>query len=362
MRKLLTIGVMAALVTAAAAFEGTAGAQTDKPSATEVGVSPTEIRIAVAADVDNPFAPGLFQGAVDGVRAGADYVNSKAGGGGIAGRKVVVDFYDTKLSSNDARNATIKACQNDFAMVGGAMIGLSNADDITNCTDKAGQPTGLPDMPTIVSAGETCAPATFPAIGNGQVCNTTTHQIETWLANNGEAKWLLSQHKGIHGPMIVAGDSTSAARGGTAIALGWQKAGVKADQGTSVPVSALAPQSVFTPIIQKMKSDGSDFALMSAASNLMKEMRDEATLQGIDSTKVVWDCSSCYGNKIVTENSDSFEGTYQSLNFLPFDEGKSNRTLRGLPALHEEAGHAGPVRGLRIPGGAGVRAGGTQRG
>ena len=52
---------------------GTASAQSSnaKPKATEVGVSATEIHIGVIADVDNPFAPGLFQGAVDGVKAGA---------------------------------------------------------------------------------------------------------------------------------------------------------------------------------------------------------------------------------------------------------------------------------------------------
>ena len=52
------------------------------PKATEIGVTATEIRIAVEADVDNPFAPGLFQGVVDGVRSAAKYLNSKSGGGG----------------------------------------------------------------------------------------------------------------------------------------------------------------------------------------------------------------------------------------------------------------------------------------
>jgi hypothetical protein len=58
----------------------------ETPKATEVGVTATEIHIAVIADVDNPFAPGLFKGAVDGVKGAAKYINSKAGGGGIAGR------------------------------------------------------------------------------------------------------------------------------------------------------------------------------------------------------------------------------------------------------------------------------------
>src|SRR5438128_11991797 len=93
-----------------------ATAQSSAPKATEIGVTATEIHIAIAADVDNPFVPGLFQGAVDGVKGAAAYINSKEGGGGLAGRKVVVDFIDTHLNANDSRNATIPACQDDLAM------------------------------------------------------------------------------------------------------------------------------------------------------------------------------------------------------------------------------------------------------
>ena len=35
-----------------------------KPAATEVGVTATEIHIAVMADVDNPLAPNIFVGTV----------------------------------------------------------------------------------------------------------------------------------------------------------------------------------------------------------------------------------------------------------------------------------------------------------
>ena len=37
---------------------GTVSAAAEKPTATEVGVTATEIRIAVIADVDNPIVPG----------------------------------------------------------------------------------------------------------------------------------------------------------------------------------------------------------------------------------------------------------------------------------------------------------------
>src|SRR6478752_9551213 len=69
----------------------------EKPKASDVGVTAKEIHVATIADVDNPLAPNLFKGAKVGAEAAAKYLNSKAGGGGIAGRKIVVDFLDSKL-------------------------------------------------------------------------------------------------------------------------------------------------------------------------------------------------------------------------------------------------------------------------
>ncbi len=103
----------------------------------------------------------------------------------------------------------------------------------------------------------------------------------------------------LHGPMIVSSDTKDSTLGGTAVALGFQKAGIKADQGTVVPMSALALQSAFTGVVQRMESDKSNFALMASAANLALSLRNEATLQGLDSSQVVWQCSSCYGNNIV---------------------------------------------------------------
>jgi hypothetical protein len=320
----LVTAAMAALVAVPA------GAQSsDKPTATEVGVTASEIHIAVVADVDNPFAPGLFKGSVDGVKAGANYLNSKAGGGGLAGRKVVVDFYDSKLSANDARNATISACQNDLAMVGGAALFLSSVDDIVNCQDKAGKAVGIPDMASFMSGlVESCSPMAFPAIGGSNDCATITQNPQTYYGNAGPDKWLVSKNKGgLKGPMVIGNDTKDGARGGTILALASQAGGVKADPSDVIGKSGRDPQSAYTGMVQQMKANGSNFSLMTSAASSALELRDEAQLQGLDSSKIAWECVSCYGNKIVTDNASSFEGEYQFLGFLPFSEGKYNKTL-----------------------------------
>ena len=59
------LGLVGALFPAVAA----ARSQQEQPAASEIGVTPDTIRIAVIADVDNAARPGLFQGSVNGVRA-----------------------------------------------------------------------------------------------------------------------------------------------------------------------------------------------------------------------------------------------------------------------------------------------------
>ena len=56
---------------------------------TDVGLTATTIRVAMIADVNNPLVPGLFQDSVNAVKEWANDVNAS---GGLAGRKVVVDF------------------------------------------------------------------------------------------------------------------------------------------------------------------------------------------------------------------------------------------------------------------------------
>ncbi len=335
---------LAGAVTAALALAVAvpAGAQSgnEKPAATEIGVTASEIHIAVIADVDNPFAPGLFQGAADGVKAGAAYLNSKAGGGGLAGRKVVVDFIDTHLNANDSRNATITACQNDLALVGGAALFLSSVDDIVNCKDQAGQATGIPDMGSVITGvPETCSPMAFPAIGAAIDCSTITQNPQTFYGNAGPDKWLVSKSKGgLKGPMVIGNDTKDAARGGTILALASQAAGVKASPADVIPKSGRDPQSAYTSVVQQMKTDGANFSLMTSAVTSALELRDEAQLQGLDSAKVAWECVSCYGNKTVTDNAASFEGEYQFLGFLPFEETKSNKTLANFIKYMKQVG------------------------
>ncbi len=340
-RNVVVIGVVLAGLAAAGIGPATAQSSNEKPKATEVGVTASEIHIAAVADVDNPFAPGLFKGAVDGVKAGAAFLNSKDGGGGLAGRKVVVDFYDSKLNGNESRNATIQGCQNDYALVGTSALFLTQVEDIVNCKDQAGAATGIPDLSAVTTGvPESCMTMAFPAYGTALDCPTVNQNPQTFYANQGPAKWELSKNKeGLHGVTIVGIDTKDAARGGTILGLAAQQAGIKADQGDPVVgVSGRDPQSVFTPIVQKMKQDNSNWSLNVGAANQALLIRSEAEVQGLDTSKILWECASCYGNTLITDNAQTFEGEVQFLGFLPFEEKAVNETVNNFVTYMKKVG------------------------
>ena len=323
----LVVAFVSALCVTAMAQVTSAGAANEKPTASEIGVTPTELRIAVIADVDTPLAPGAYAGARDAVEGFAKYINSKAGGGGVAGRKVVVDFIDSKLSPNDARNGAITACTNDFALVGTSALFLTNVDDVVSCKDQAGATTGLPDVAAIVTGvPESCAPTTYSINPPQLVCSTKDQHPQTYWGNQGDAKWLLKQNKNdLHGLMLASNDTKDAQRGATAILDTAINAEIKADQ--KAVLSGRDPQSAYTPLVNKMKNDNSNYALTTMALSNAVELRSEAQLQGLTDPSIVWECTTCYDSAI-HDNAEVMNDTYMTLKYMPFEEAKSNQMLQ----------------------------------
>src|SRR6476469_3045756 len=146
-RSVLVAGVVPLVVACALATTSGARAETATPAATEIGVSARTIRLAIVADVDTPLSPGLFQGSVDGVRGAVKLINAQ---GGVAGRRLQVDFIDSKLNPNASRNALITACAQDLALVGTSSVFMTNMTDAVQCPDQSGNAVGLPDLGGVV--------------------------------------------------------------------------------------------------------------------------------------------------------------------------------------------------------------------
>jgi ABC-type branched-subunit amino acid transport system substrate-binding protein len=325
-RTAFTLLVVVAL--AVGALASVAGAASPSANgASEIGVTAKTINIAVVADVDNSLAPNAFKGIVDGAQAAAKYVNVN---GGVAGRTLKVDFIDSHLNPNETRNAIITACGQDVAMVATATALFSGLDDLTGCKDKAGAATGLPDIGAIVlGTPQACSPVSFPVIPSMIDCSTVGKNPQTYRTNQGVFKYLAKQNKDLHGPFIKTSDSPDAARSTDALAAGAKNAGIDV---TGMPVlSNSSPQSAFTPVVTQMKQDGANWSDNGLTTPGAVLLRQEAALQGIDSSKVVWQCTSaCYDQKAMASAGDAMNGEYVDLGFLPFSEAKSNKTLAGF--------------------------------
>jgi hypothetical protein len=311
----------AVIVAGIAGVSTTAVAQSsnEAPKATDVGITDKEIHIAVVADVDNTAVPNLFKGSKDAVEGVAKFLNSKAGGGGLAGRKVVVDFYDSKLNPNETTNAEINACENDVAMVGTSSVFMTSVDNMRNCKDSTGAVTGLPDIPFVTTyLAQQCSDQSFPISPPQVDCATKDQHPQTFYANVARGRYYnekFGQGK-LHG-VYVFGSDTKQARDSSFVSLGaLRDIGIKSDQDFDLPGSS--PQSAYTPVVQAMKAKGSNYG-QAITANAMVLLRKEAALQGLTGVKV-WDCGvGCYDQKqFIDAGGSDVEGQYVDTLFLPF--------------------------------------------
>lgn len=327
-------GRWAALVAATALALGvTAGsaagqASDETPTATDVGITAKEIRIAVVADVDNPIAPNLFKGSADAVRGFAKYINAN---GGLAGRRLVVEFLDSKLNPNETRNAQIAACEKAFAMVGTSAVFLTSVDDMRNCKDSTGAATGIPDIPFVTTAlVHQCSDQSFPMAPPQVLCETKDQNPQTFQANVARGYYFQKKYgDDLHGVYVFGSDSKSA-RDASFASLGQLRAiGIASDE--DFDRSGFAQQPEYTPVVQAIKNHDSNYAQCTGAYTCTVLLRKEAAIQGVTDQVKVWDCSvQCYDRKFLAEGGRDVEGQYVDTLFLPFldpKELKANKML-----------------------------------
>jgi ABC-type branched-subunit amino acid transport system substrate-binding protein len=292
---------------------------------TDVGLTATTIRVAMIADVNNPLVPGLFQDSVNAVKEWANEVNAS---GGLAGRKVVVDFCDSKLDPNASANCVIQACQNDFAMVGTSANAIEDLSDIDGCKNAQGQAIGIPNLPAFAFPPASCDPKTYLVSGIGTYCKTAKENPPTSEVPIGDARYFTSHNQGLHGIWIYDSDDPTFKQTQTPTFQAESNLGIKKDGQGFYAVSGAAPQSALTPFIQQIKSSGSTFVYDDVTTAAMVLLRREAQLQGVNTVKV-WECNSgCYDPSFYKQGGAAVNGTYAMLLDLPYlSDYKTNPTL-----------------------------------
>ena len=318
MKKVRWVALCAAVAVASVGTSAVAGAQStskEKPKAAEVGITPTEIHIAVIADVDNSFAPGLFKASVDGVKGVAKFINAT---GGLAGRKLVVDFYDSHVNPTQTRQAEIQACQSDIAMVGTSAALLNTIEEMRDCKDSTGAVSGLPDIPFYTgSLDHQCSTESFPIAPSALICSTKDEHPQTYQANVGRGRYYEKKYgNDLHGIYVFGNDSQAARDATFASVAALRDIGIKSDG--DFDRSARATQSEYTEIVQAMKNDGSNYGQCTSSFPCTVLLRKEAALQSLTGVKV-WDCgSACYDKQFLASGGQDVEDQYVDVTFLPF--------------------------------------------
>ncbi|HEX4289144.1 MAG TPA: ABC transporter substrate-binding protein [Trebonia sp.] len=325
----------AATASAAAATSGPASPAASAGPASDIGITPTTIKIGVIADVNNPLVPGLFKDSVSAVKAWADIVNAS---GGLDGRKVAVDFCDSQLNPNTTTSCVIKACQNDFALVGTSANALEDISDLDGCKDAAGKAVGLPNLAAFAFPPLSCDPDTYLANGLGPYCTTAKDNPQTYTVPVGDTRYFTSHNSGLHGIWLYDSDDPTFKITQTPLFKAQSNVGIKEDGQGFYALSGAAPQSALTPYIQQIKASGSTFVYVDVTTASMVLVRREAQLQGANSVKV-WLCNSgCYDPAFYQQGGATVNGTYASLYELPY---LSDHTVN--PALDKLVTQVGGV-------------------
>ncbi len=190
------------------------------------------------------------------VKAWAKDVNAS---GGLAGRQVAVDFCDSRLDPNATANCVIKACQNDFALVGTSANALEDLKDIDGCKNAEGKAIGIANLAAFAFPPESCDPDTYLTSGLGTYCATAKDNPQTYTVPVGDARYLTAHNPGLHGIWLYDSDDPTFKITQTPVFKGESNLGIKADGQGFYALSGAAPQSALTPFIQQIKSSGSTF-------------------------------------------------------------------------------------------------------
>ncbi|GLX02662.1 ABC transporter substrate-binding protein [Microtetraspora sp. NBRC 16547] len=288
--------------------------------ATDVGITADEITVEMIGDTGSTAVPGLANGAVEAVKAWADMLNEQ---GGLACRKVEVRTYDSKLSPDEARNGYVDACQNTFAAVGTTALSVADATPLTDCADKGGAKTGLPEVPGLtILPVHTCNPTSFPLYGSGVPCPPVAGVRDVEVSK--AVGTFLTQQLGAdaHGLYLVP---TTAAAYSQAVISQIRNLEQKYNLAADIEAGANGrdPQSAYTPAATTMRDKKSTFGYGAATWPSFLLMQKEAAVQG--AKPKMWYCQgSCYDPGYTKAAGKVAAGTYVQVSNIPYEEADQN--------------------------------------
>lgn len=268
--------------------------------ATDIGVTGTEISIAVLSDRTGPV-PGIFESTIRAVQAWANLINSQ---GGIYGRKIKVIPIDSKTSTADNRAGALQACAQAFALVGSmSAYDDGGAGPISEC--------GIPDIPTtVVNLGRENVKTTYPADPN--VSNKSLLVANKWLAEQFPDAPKAGGQLWLNAPVTRYNAEKNMEATGS---IGYQYPYKR-------QVEVVEPN--FTPFVVDMKNQGVQYVTMVSDNNSVARLLKAIQSQNWQPKVRQFD-TVIYDQKFLQAAGSAAEGVYTFLNAVPLEEASTSK-------------------------------------
>ena len=275
---------------------------TTAPPASDPGITPTEIHVAVIADTQDTIA---------GMNTWAASVNARKG---IGGRKIVIDPFMVNGDASQYAAAVKTACTQDFAIVGTLSTADGATDDLTACK--------IPDLPTrALSSAHRAAPNTYAVVP------TSSTKVQV-----GGFKWLLANVQGCCKQYVIASTNQAAAEetqksANAAVSVGFTDAG-------TTKLANDAPQSAYTPIVDAMETNGATFGRSDLPFDSTIKLRTEATTQGLTGVKAWFCLAQCYVPTFLQQGGANVEGQFVQIGTNPFEDASTIPAMKRYLSLN----------------------------
>jgi hypothetical protein len=211
-----------------------------------------------------------------------------------------------------------------LAVGGGYELFDANVDTMATCPDRAGAPTGLPDVPVVIGEpSHATNPTTFGIIPS---------HIISGSPDVGPIQYLIEQFGPLHGILATGNDLPAALALNTMSFDAAEATGIGVDQRFELSER----EENLDPLTQALIDADANFAQSGLTVNFMVRWRQNAAQLAPD-LPVTWFCSSqCYDPNLFAAGQEVVEGQYVSTLALPFEEADINPVLADYLRIAEE--------------------------
>ena len=266
----------------------------DASGATDTGVSDDKINVAVFSDHTNDIAPGLNVDVYEAVEAFVAWCNDQ---GGIEGRPVETELFESKLFEANQRAAEI--CESDvFVALGAGALDNDSVNTLADC--------GVPYLAAFTGSKPAIeSPAAFPAIPTPFVSHAA-----------GEGFWFAEQFPAeIENAGILFASFASSVQIAARAQVAYEQAGFNfIHEGTHNPQG----ETNWTPVMQPFKEAGVEVIVSMAQTEFTAAFMLAAAEQ--DYFPIVLANSANFTDDLITIGGEAVEGVYTYTGSAPIGE------------------------------------------